>query len=112
MARQDCPNTPCKADEYSCAGGFQCIRRDWLCDGDMDCPSGDDESEDTCQKRCSEGYFTCADQSCIPDHLRCNKFPECADGSDEVDCGESEKQLNRLDDYFQELNNVLVSVAG
>lgn len=81
----ECPDTQCLADEYQCAGGFQCIRREWLCDDDMDCPSGDDESEETCQQ-CREGFFTCDDQSCIAEHLKCNHFAECSDGSDEVDC--------------------------
>lgn len=76
----------CRDDEYSCNGGFQCIRKEWLCDEDMDCPHGDDESIENCKMSCPTGSFTCGDNSCIPENLKCNGFPECADHSDEKDC--------------------------
>ncbi|KAK7085741.1 hypothetical protein SK128_012854, partial [Halocaridina rubra] len=81
-----CPNNTCRADEYMCAGGFQCIRLDWLCDKDADCPEEDDESEEHCPHPCSKNSFMCGDQTCIEEHLRCNGFTECADGSDEAGC--------------------------
>ena len=36
------PTSPCPANEYVCSSG-KCIPRNWLCDKETDCPSGEDE---------------------------------------------------------------------
>lgn len=72
-----------------CAGNMQCLRQEWLCDGDMDCPGKDDENEENCPHHCPEDYFMCGDQSCILEQFKCNAFNECIDGSDELNCRKS-----------------------
>jgi len=73
---------------------------DWVCDGDPDCPLGDDES--LCkQGTCSEDQFRCALGDCIPTTWQCDGEIDCKDqydespdlcdtrrcGSDEFECG-------------------------
>ena len=63
---------------YSCADGST-IPDDWVCDGEPDCDSEDDEVG------CVE--FTCADGSeMIPETWVCDGGQDCEDGSDELDC--------------------------
>lgn len=33
----------CKAEEFSCTSSKTCISTAWLCDGENDCPKGEDE---------------------------------------------------------------------
>lgn len=77
----------CPPTDYLCNDKISCIDRQWLCDGGMDCPNGDDENLQHCQnKTCREDQFQCNDLTCIPGHLMCSGAAECADGSDEVNC--------------------------
>ena len=36
---------------------------------------------------CGSYEFRCADGICIGDHLVCNGYDDCKDGSDEINCG-------------------------
>ena len=36
---------------------------------------------------CAAYEFTCSDGSCVEERLRCDDNYDCADGSDESDCG-------------------------
>ena len=53
---QDCSRKPeddegCKAEEFECKDGKQCIHRQWVCDLDFDCHDQSDESEEVCGVR-------------------------------------------------------------
>jgi len=43
------PNRTCKNDEFRCDNG-RCISKQWTCDGDSDCPHGEDEKKANCCK--------------------------------------------------------------
>lgn len=93
---QGCKNVtntamPCLAHEYQCKDRITCLHSSWLCDGERDCPDGDDEVLSNCKNRtCRTDQFQCTDRSCIAGHLTCNGQFDCADKSDELNCGKSE----------------------
>ena len=35
----------CTSTENLCSGSDKCIDKSWVCDGDEDCPNGDDERD-------------------------------------------------------------------
>lgn len=77
----------CLSGEYRCKDRVTCVQKTWLCDGERDCPGGDDEMPPNCHNiTCRADQFQCKDQSCIPGHLLCSGKPECVDGSDELNC--------------------------
>lgn len=38
------------------------------------------------QRKCAKGYFSCLNNKCINETLKCNGQQECEDGFDEKDC--------------------------
>lgn len=81
--------TICLSSEYKCNDRISCIKNAWVCDGQKDCPGGDDEMPPICRNvTCRADQFQCRDQSCIPGHLHCSGKPDCSDGSDEVNCSD------------------------
>ncbi|RXG68937.1 Low-density lipoprotein receptor, partial [Armadillidium vulgare] len=86
-ANQTAPYT-CAEGEIKCDRSLICIQRSFLCDGDMDCPDGEDEVS-TCNPQLE---FDCGDH-CIPMTLVCNGDNDCGDGRDELGedvCGRNE----------------------
>ena len=73
--------------EYQCQDHVTCVHRSWLCDGENDCPDGDDEKSPNCANiTCRADQFQCKDRTCISGFLACNGENDCADKSDELNC--------------------------
>ena len=65
---QNCTERACPENHFRCRSG-RCILLTWKCDGDKDCPDGEDEP-DTCSNpdihSCQPTYFKCDNSKCIP----------------------------------------------
>jgi len=60
---------------FACMDGAE-IDGGWVCDGDADCASGEDEAM----------CFTCADESILPPEWVCDGEADCEGGEDEQSC--------------------------
>ncbi|XP_071956697.1 low-density lipoprotein receptor-related protein 4-like [Antedon mediterranea] len=84
---QDCN---CEKDEFTCeleSGDCECIAVQWICDGDKDCPNGQDELN--CESStCSSNQIACANGKCISKSWQCDLDNDCGDASDEIGCDE------------------------
>ncbi|CAH1775338.1 unnamed protein product [Owenia fusiformis] len=92
-------NCTCTDDEYQCKNSTRCIKREWLCDSNKDCPSNDDE--DGCSV-CMTDEFPCdSGDQCIPDanSIRCDGIIHCRDESDEHLCFQNSKETVEV--YYQ-----------
>ncbi|XP_014790785.2 MAM and LDL-receptor class A domain-containing protein 2 isoform X2 [Octopus bimaculoides] len=85
-----CSDTVCEDGEVKCPsirnGSTRkdvCIRRESLCDGEIDCEGGTDEKN--CG-RCEDEQWQCRNKKCIEKSLRCDGKKDCDDGSDEFHC--------------------------
>ncbi|GAB6024603.1 hypothetical protein CHUAL_009749 [Chamberlinius hualienensis] len=75
-------DTDCSQYELKCSD--KCIHVSYTCDGILDCPNGEDESN--CKPNCTSDQFQCPDGQCIPSSWRCDRTSHCSDGTDELDC--------------------------
>ncbi|XP_036359157.1 atrial natriuretic peptide-converting enzyme-like isoform X2 [Octopus sinensis] len=89
----------CSDNEMYCTSTNTCILLSWKCDGENDCPNGEDEKD--CDRvtttqapvtttlsldcRVNEMYCT-ATKSCILLSWKCDGQNDCPDGEDEKDC--------------------------
>jgi len=63
----------------------QCIGGEKLCDGQIDCIDGQDESLELCVEQCdSESPFQCGNGKCISNSKVCDNVNDCVDGADEL----------------------------
>jgi len=65
----------------------KCIHKVWICDGEPDCPDGEDETDSTCNaNECQDDQFRCSNGKCIEQREKCDGTNHCTDGSDEKNC--------------------------
>ncbi|CAI9722758.1 atrial natriuretic peptide-converting enzyme-like isoform X3 [Octopus vulgaris] len=89
----------CEVNEMYCTSTKTCILLSWKCDGENDCPNGEDEKDcvivTTTQAPvtifplgCSanEMYCSASKTNCIPLAWKCDGQNDCPDGEDEEDC--------------------------
>uniref|UniRef100_A0AAV2L5H3 SCO-spondin n=1 Tax=Knipowitschia caucasica TaxID=637954 RepID=A0AAV2L5H3_KNICA len=82
------PTSACRAYEFPCVGGGQCVPQAWRCDGQTDCVDGSDEQ--SCTTPCGPGHLPCESRDqCVPHQQLCDGTPHCRDASDESidNCG-------------------------
>uniref|UniRef100_A0A0N4ZG03 EGF-like domain-containing protein n=1 Tax=Parastrongyloides trichosuri TaxID=131310 RepID=A0A0N4ZG03_PARTI len=80
-----CGRTECTEDEFYCRSSNTCVPKSYQCDGDAQCPSGEDELE--CST-CNNGAIFCpSTNKCIPKWNICDGTAHCPDKSDESNCG-------------------------
>ena len=101
----------CNETDFNCTHGIPCIPSSWVCDGQKECEDGSDELDQICgvykvkktqnstydrklslsgQWSCGRAEFQCltGKPTCIHSSRVCNAIMNCADGSDEISCGE------------------------
>ncbi|XP_032309278.1 basement membrane-specific heparan sulfate proteoglycan core protein isoform X10 [Drosophila ananassae] len=79
------PPQECASNEFRCNNG-QCIDERRRCDYKVDCPDGEDESED-CPTACSAMEYQCSDGTrCISVSQTCDGRIDCTGGDDEEHC--------------------------
>lgn len=82
----NCESRDCQSTDFKCKSG-RCIPMTWTCDGEPDCPGGEDEMQN-CGKTvtCDANQFQCPNSKCIPKYWRCDYEDDCGDNSDEMNC--------------------------
>ncbi|XP_035730371.1 vitellogenin receptor-like [Vespa mandarinia] len=77
----------CAEDEIKCSEHDVCIKFKQKCDGTVDCPNGEDESNE-CELigSCKKDQFACKNGECISLESHCNSHYDCKDRSDEENC--------------------------
>ncbi|KAG5309863.1 VGR protein, partial [Acromyrmex insinuator] len=77
----------CSKNEFKCGEHNVCIQKENVCDGNVHCPNGEDETIDCHKnKKCKKDEFTCTNGECVSIKNRCNWHYDCTDQSDEENC--------------------------
>jgi len=84
VSQAACRDNP--LEYYQCNSTVSCIRTHYFCDGENDCPEGDDERNCTSYV-CPEGTVKCNDTGvCVRRDKVCDGCMDCANGDDERNC--------------------------
>ncbi|KRY90391.1 Basement membrane proteoglycan [Trichinella pseudospiralis] len=76
----------CLEGEATCQNG-ECVKREYICDGQRDCRDGSDEFNCPAPQACEPNEYQCANKNCIQKMWICDGDDDCGDGSDEQNCG-------------------------
>ncbi|CAK5089234.1 unnamed protein product [Meloidogyne enterolobii] len=81
------PSQPvtCSANERAC-GGNECVKMEYVCDGERDCRDGSDELNCPSKRHCEPNEFKCNNEKCVQKMWLCDGDDDCGDGSDELNC--------------------------
>ncbi|BET02654.1 LamB [Nesidiocoris tenuis] len=79
------PDIACAYNEATCYNR-QCIPKNKVCDGEIDCTDGSDESRCSAHQVCEANQFMCDNRECVMKTWRCDNQVDCLDGSDEKGC--------------------------
>ncbi|KJH47262.1 Low-density lipoprotein receptor domain class A [Dictyocaulus viviparus] len=74
------------ADERAC-GNNECVKADYVCDGEPDCRDRSDEMNCPAMRKCEPNEFKCHNQRCVQKMWLCDGDDDCGDNSDEQNCG-------------------------
>ncbi|CAD5212710.1 unnamed protein product [Bursaphelenchus okinawaensis] len=81
------PSHGCMADERAC-GSNECVKSDYVCDGERDCRDGSDEENCPAKRHCEPNEFRCNNDRCVQKMWLCDGDDDCGDRSDEQNCKE------------------------
>ncbi|KAJ2951649.1 hypothetical protein O0L34_g13807 [Tuta absoluta] len=81
----------CSSNGFACGNDSSaiCIPNSWVCDGERDCPGGEDEKIDRCKNStCAPYMFRCPTGKCIYKSWVCDGENDCGDvdAADEKNC--------------------------
>ncbi|KHJ45819.1 immunoglobulin domain protein [Trichuris suis] len=76
----------CLDGEATCQNG-ECVKREYVCDGQRDCRDGSDEFNCPAPQACEPNEFQCNNRNCVQKMWLCDGDDDCGDGSDEQNCG-------------------------
>uniref|UniRef100_A0A0K0EE50 Low-density lipoprotein receptor-related protein 2 n=1 Tax=Strongyloides stercoralis TaxID=6248 RepID=A0A0K0EE50_STRER len=79
-----CQRSNCTENEFHCKSSNTCVPKSYQCDGDPQCPSGEDEIN--CSSCGNDAIFCASTNKCIPKWNVCDGIVHCPDKIDETNC--------------------------